>query len=51
MWEGEQGVTFLTRDTTHRRALITVPKAKIERMEIIGFDPILRRLFVNEEAE
>ena len=51
VWEGEQGVTFLTRDTTHRRALITVPKAKIERMEIIGFDPILRRLFVNEEAE
>ena len=51
VWEGEQGVTFLTRDAAHRRALITVPKSKIERMEVIGFDPILRRLFVNEEGE
>ena len=51
VWEGEQGVTFLTRDATRRRALITVPKAKIERMEVIGFDPILRRLFVTQEVE
>jgi hypothetical protein len=47
VWEGEQGVTFLTRDATRRRALITVPKAKIERMEIVGFDPILHRLFAD----
>ena len=47
VWEGQQGVTFFTRDATRRRALITIPKAKIERMEIVGVDPILRRLFAN----
>jgi hypothetical protein len=45
VWEGQEGVTFLTRDASKRRALVTLPKAKIERMEIVGFDPILRRLF------
>lgn len=45
VWEGQEGVTFLTRDANRRRALVTLPKAKIERMEIVGFDPILRRLF------
>jgi hypothetical protein len=48
VWEGQQGVTFFTRDATRRRALITIPKAKIERMEIVGVDPILRRLFANK---
>jgi hypothetical protein len=51
VWEGNQGVTFLTRDAARRRALITVPKAKVERMEVIGFDPILRRLFAGPEGE
>jgi hypothetical protein len=51
VWEGNQGVTFLTRDAGRRRALITVPKAKIERMEVIGFDPILRRLFADPGGE
>ena len=51
VWEGQQGVTFLTRDATRRRALITIPKSKIERMEVVGFDPILRRLFMDQEVE
>ena len=51
VWEGEQGMTFLTRDATRRRVLITVPKAKIERMEVVGFDPILRRLFASPGVE
>jgi hypothetical protein len=45
VWEGES-VTFLVRDAaSRRRALVTLPKAKIARMEVVGFDPILRRLF------
>ena len=51
VWEGQQGVTFLTRDAARRRALITVPKAAVERMEVVGFDPILRRLFVDQGGE
>jgi hypothetical protein len=47
VWEGSEGVTFLTRDAARRRALITVPKGKVERMEVVGFDPILRHLFLN----
>jgi hypothetical protein len=47
VWEGQHGATFLTRDTAKRRALITLPKSKVERMEVVGFDPILRRLFVS----
>ena len=47
VWEGQHGATFLTRDTTTRRALITLPKSKVERMEVVGFDPILRRLFAS----
>jgi hypothetical protein len=51
VWEGNQGVTFLTRDAGRRRTLITVPKTKIERMEVVGFDPILRRLFADPGDE
>jgi len=51
VWEGERGVTFLTRDANRRRSLLTLPKAKIDRTEVIGFDPILRRLFGTQEVE
>jgi hypothetical protein len=51
VWEGERGVTFLTCDANRRRSLLTLPKAKIDRTEVIGFDPILRRLFGTQEVE
>ena len=51
VWEGEKGVTFLTCDANRRRSLITLPKAKIDRTEVVGFDPILRRLFGGREVE
>jgi hypothetical protein len=50
VWEGQEGVTFLKRDAGRRRALVTLPKGKVERMEIVGFDPILRRLFLSGGA-
>jgi hypothetical protein len=51
VWEGEKGVTFLTCDANRRRSLITLPKAKIDRTEVVGFDPIVRRLFATREVE
>lgn len=51
VWEGEKGVTFLTCDANRRRSLITLPKSKIDRTEVVGFDPIVRRLFGTREVE
>jgi hypothetical protein len=50
VWEGEKGVTFLTCDASRRRSLITLPKSKIDRTEVVGFDPIVRRLFGAQEV-
>jgi hypothetical protein len=46
VWEGKDGVTFLLRaQAQNRRALVTVPRAEVKRMEILGFDRIVPRLF------
>lgn len=46
VWEGKEGVTFLFRNQEKkRRALITLPRTEVKRMEILGFDRILPRLF------
>jgi hypothetical protein len=51
VWEGKEGVTFLHRSREQkRRALVTLPRTKIERMEILGFDRILPTLFGTQKG-
>jgi hypothetical protein len=40
IWEGKTGVTFLVRDRQARRKLLTVPRDKVERVEIVAFDSL-----------
>jgi hypothetical protein len=48
VWEGKDGVTFLVRSHERkRRALVTLPRAEVKRIEILGFDRILPALFAN----
>ncbi len=47
-WEGKDGVTYFVRDRTgggDRRTLLTLPRKEVSRIEIVGYDPILRLLF------
>ena len=45
-WEGKDGVTFLVRGQEgNRRSLVTLPRADIKKMDIIGFDRIVPALF------
>lgn len=49
-WEGKEGVTYLVRDRTgggDRRMLLTLPRKDVSRIEIVGYDPILRVLFAS----
>lgn len=45
VWEGHEGTTFLVRDPEGGRTLVTVPKKDVSKTEIIGYDPIFRRIF------
>jgi hypothetical protein len=51
VWEGKDGITFLVRDQQRKRALVTVPRAEVKRMEILGFDRILPTLFSARSGE
>jgi hypothetical protein len=47
-WEGKDGVTYFVRDRTgggDRRTLLTLPRKEVSRIEIVGYDPVLRLLF------
>ena len=45
-WEGKEGVTFLVRNRVqNRRSLVTLARADVKRMEIIGSDKIIPALF------
>jgi hypothetical protein len=44
VWEGKDDVTFLTRSASGRRALVTLPRSEIKRMEIVGYDRIVPAL-------
>lgn len=49
-WEGKEGVTYFVRDTVdgrERRSLLTLPRKDVGRIEITGYDPILRLLFAS----
>lgn len=51
VWEGKDGVTFLHRSQDRkRRALVTLPRAKVERIEILGFDRIIPELFGTQQG-
>jgi hypothetical protein len=51
VWEGKEGVTYLYRSQDRkRRTLVTIPRAKVERTEILGFDSILPKLFKTQEG-
>jgi hypothetical protein len=50
VWEGKDGATFLIRrPEAPRRELLTVPRGKIERTEILGFDRMVPKLFLTGE--
>lgn len=44
-WEGKEGVTFLVSRVDRRRALVTLPRPDVKRVEIVGFDRIVPTLF------
>lgn len=49
-WEGKDGVTYFVRDRTgggDRRTLLTLLRKDVSRIEIVGYDPILRSLFAS----
>jgi hypothetical protein len=49
-WEGKDGVTYLVRDRASgrdRRSLLTLPRKDVGRIEITGYDPVLRMLFAS----
>jgi len=57
VWEGNEGVTYFVRGiepTTEgkqvekNRALVTLSRKEVKRTEIIGYDPILRNLFLKQ---
>lgn len=53
VWEGKEGVTFLLRNRVNGdRRLVTLPRADVnKRIEIVGFDPIVNRLFGGSQGE
>jgi hypothetical protein len=49
VWEGNEGATFLLRHSSAgNRRLVTVPKKEVTKVEIAGYDPIFRRIFLNQ---
>lgn len=54
VWEGSHGSTFLVETTVQKdsgafeksRRLVTLPQAGIKRTEILGYDQIIRRIFL-----
>jgi hypothetical protein len=48
VWEGKDGMTYLLRQRRgekETRALVTLPYSEVKRIEITGYDPIIRILF------
>jgi hypothetical protein len=45
VWEGAEGVTFFVRGPGDTRMLLTVKKKDVQKIKIIGYEPILRTLF------
>jgi hypothetical protein len=44
VWEGSEKVTYLVNGD--QRALITVPQSDFTKFSITGYDPIRRKLFI-----
>jgi hypothetical protein len=48
VWEGKDSMTYLLRQRRgeqETRALVTLPRSEVKRIEITAYDPILRILF------
>lgn len=54
VWEGTDGVTFLVQNSSKneqtgkveiKRSLVTLPQKDVKRTEIVGYDPVLTRIF------
>jgi hypothetical protein len=46
VWEGKDGITFLVHsEAQHRRSLLTLLRADVTEIEIVGVDPILPIIF------
>ena len=45
VWEGQRGMTFLMRGRDGQRSLVTLPREKIDQVQIVAYDPLaeLRR--------
>jgi hypothetical protein len=51
VWEGKDGVTYLIRRVAQkRRSLLTLPRSEVKRIEVVGFDRILPKLFAAEHG-
>jgi hypothetical protein len=51
VWEGQEGMTFLTRSSAGQRALLTLPKSEVTRTEIVGFDRIVPTLVARDGGQ
>jgi hypothetical protein len=40
VWEGKTGVTFLVHEPSAVRKLLTVPREKVTRLEIVAYEPL-----------
>jgi hypothetical protein len=47
IWDGKTTVTFLIADCVDaaKRRLVTLTSSKVEHIEVIGFEPIVKKLF------
>jgi hypothetical protein len=53
-WEGNEGATFLVRNgqsPKQSRSLVTIPRKDVKRIEITGYDNIVRKLFLVERKK
>ena len=48
VWEGNTGMTYLVRGAAQddaRRSLVTLNRSDVKRVEILGYDRILAKIF------
>lgn len=54
IWEGREGITFLVRNGQQleiSRSLVTIPRNDVKRIEITGYDNIMRKLFLMRKIQ
>ena len=48
VWEGKEGMTFLTRGSDKGKRLVTLPRGEVKRIEILANDPIVPTLYARK---